>query len=287
MSAVGSDGTRETHLDGKVVMITGAGGGFGRALARQTAARGASVVALDVDAGAADATAQAVIDGGGTAIGLAVDVTRRDELQSAVASAVDRCGRVDVMVNNAGVMPLAFFADHAAAADAWDRCIDINVKGVVNGIAAVYDQMIRQGRGHVVNISSVYGNRGTPGSAVYSATKAAVVVLSESLRLEAQGKIKVTVVRPTGVLGTGLAGGVVNPDAVIGAVVHQLDRFRDRVGRAITGDLTADELDVDDTRYWAITPDDLVAQIVYAIDQPWGITINDITVRATGEDYYI
>ena len=287
MSAVGSDGTREGHLGGKVVMITGAGGGFGRAMARQTAARGANVVALDVDAGAAAATAQALIDDGGTGIGLAVDVTRRDQLQSAVAAAVDRFGRVDVMVNNAGVMPLAFFADHEAAADAWDRCIDINIKGVVNGIAAVYDQMIRQGRGHVVNISSVYGNRGTPGSAVYSATKAAVVVLSESLRLEAQGKIKVTVVRPTGVLGTGLAGGVVNPDAVIGAVIHQLDRFRDRVGRAMTGDLTADELDVDDTRYWAITADDLVAQIVYAIDQPWGITINDITVRATGEDYYI
>jgi NADP-dependent 3-hydroxy acid dehydrogenase YdfG len=275
------------HLDGKVVVITGAGGGFGRALARQTAARRSTVVALDVDGDAAAATAQAVIDGGGVAIGLAVDVTRRDELQSAVGTVVGRFGQVDVMVNNAGVMPLAFFADHAAAADAWDRCIDINIKGVVNGIAAVYDQMIGQGRGHVVNISSVYGNRGTPGSAVYSATKAAVVVLSESLRLEAQGKIKVTVVRPTGVLGTGLASGVVNPDAVIGAVAHQLDRFRDRVGRAMAGGLTPDELDVDDTRYWAITPDDLVAQIVYAIDQPWGITIGDITVRATGEDYFI
>jgi NADP-dependent 3-hydroxy acid dehydrogenase YdfG len=283
---VGSDATRG-HLDGKVVVITGAGSGFGRALAQQAAARRAIVVALDVDGESAGATAQAVIDAGGSAIGVAVDVTRREEVQSAVATAVDRFGRLDVMVNNAGVMPLAFFADHAAAADAWDRCIDINIKGVVNGIAAVYDQMIRQGRGHVVNISSVYGNRGTPGSAVYSATKAAVVVLSESLRLEAQGKIKVTVVRPTGVIGTGLAAGVVNPEAVIGAVVHQLDRFRDRVGRAMTGGLTAGELDVDDTRYWAITPDDLVAQIVYAIDQPWGITINDITIRATGEDYYI
>ena len=287
MSDAGADGAQGGHLDGKVVAITGAGGGFGRALARQTAARGAIVVALDVDGDAAAATAQVVMDGGGTGIGLAVDVTRRDELQSAVATAIDRFGRVDVMVNNAGVMPLAFFADHEAAADAWDRCIDINIKGVINGIAAVYDAMIRQGRGHVVNISSVYGNRGTPGSAVYSATKAAVVVLSESLRLEAQGRIKVTVVRPTGVLGTGLGSGVVNPDAIVGAVAHQLDRFRDRVGRAMAGGLTADELDVDDTRYWAITPDDLVAQIVYAIDQPWGITINDITVRATGEDYLI
>ena len=284
---MGSEGVQGGHLDGKVVVITGAGGGFGRALAAASGGAPSGGRRADVDGAAAAATAQAVIDAGGTAIGLAVDVTHRDDLRSAVAMAVDRFGRVDVMVNNAGVMPLAFFADHAAAADAWDRCVDINIKGVVNGIAAVYDPMIRQGRGHVVNISSVYGNRGTPGSAVYSATKAAVVVLSESLRLEAQGKIKVTVVRPTGVLGTGLGGGVVNPDAIVGAVAYQLDRFRDRVGRAMAGGLTADELDVDDTRYWAITPDELVAQIVYAIDQPWGITINDITVRATGEDYLI
>jgi len=271
----------------KVVVITGAGGGFGRALAQQTAARGAHVVALDVDGDAAAATAKAVSDAGGRAIGLGVDVTRRDDLRSAIATALEQFGQVDVMVNNAGVMPLAFFADHAAAADAWDRCIDINIKGVVNGISAVYDHMVERGRGHVVNISSVYGNRGTPGSAVYSATKAAVVVLSESLRLEAQGKIKVTVVRPTGVLGTGLGGGVINPDAIVGAVAHQIDRFRDRIGRAMASDLTPAEMDDDDTRYWAITPDDLVAQIVYAIDQPWGITINDITIRATGEDYVI
>lgn len=287
MSAAGPEGVRRSHLVGKVVVITGAGGGFGRALAQQTSARGAHVVALDVDGDAAAATAHAVNDAGGPAIGLGADVTRRDDLGSAVATAVERFGHVDVMVNNAGVMPLAFFADHAAASDAWDRCIDINIKGVVNGITAVYDHMLERGRGHVVNVSSVYGNRGTPGSAVYSATKAAVVVLSESLRLEAQGKIKVTVVRPTGVLGTGLGGGVINPDAVVGAVAHQIDRFRDHVGRAMRSDLTREELDVDDTRYWAITPDDLVSQIVYAIDQPWGITINDITVRATGEDYVI
>ena len=102
------------------------------------------------------------------------------------------------MVNNAGVMPLPFFADHAAAADAWDRCIDINVKGVVNGICRRLrpdDPTRPRPRGEHLAGS---GNHGTPGSAVYSATKAAVVVLSGSLRLEGQGKIKVTVVGPTG-----------------------------------------------------------------------------------------
>ena len=100
------------------------------------------------------------------------------------------------MVNNAGVMPLAFYADHADAGAAWERCIDINIKGVLNGIVAVYDQMIAQGRGHIVNLSSIYGNFPVAGAGVYGASKAAVNFLSEALRVEAQGRIKVTVVKP-------------------------------------------------------------------------------------------
>ena len=277
---------RPDHLTGKVILVTGAGGGFGRLLAQMTAARGALVVATDVDGTAAAATAASVIEAGGEAIGVSVDVTRRADLDEAVRQAVERWGSVDVLVNNAGVMPLAFFSDHERAADAWDRCIDINVKGVLNGICAVYDQMIRQGRGHVVNLSSIYGNDGTAGSGVYSATKAAVRVMSESLRVESQGKIKVTVVRPTGVMGTGLGAGVINQGALVGLTGQHAERLGERVQRIVTGaGLRPEETDVDDVRYWAITPDDLVRQIVYAIDQPWGITINDITVRATGEDY--
>ena len=277
---------RPDHLTGKVILVTGAGGGFGRLLAQMTAARGARVVATDVDGTAAAATAASVIEAGGEAIGVSVDVTRRADLDEAVRQAVERWGSVDVLVNNAGVMPLAFFSDHERAADAWDRCIDINVKGVLNGICAVYDQMIRQGRGHVVNLSSIYGNDGTAGSGVYSPTKAAVRVMSESLRVESQGKIKVTVVRPTGVMGTGLGAGVINQGALVGLTGQHAERFGERVQRIVTGaGLRPEETDVDDVRYWAITPDDLVRQIVYAIDQPWGITINDITVRATGEDY--
>ena len=158
---------------------------------------------------------------------------------------------------------------------------------MLNGICAVYDQMIRQGHGHVVNISSIYGNAGTAGSGVYSATKAAVRVLSDSLRVEAQGKIKVTVVRPTGIMGTGLGGGIVNPQALVGLTGQHTERFGERVQRLGSGGLRPEETDVDDVRYWAITPDDLVRQIVYAIDQPWGVTIGDITVRATGEDYIL
>jgi nucleoside-diphosphate-sugar epimerase len=110
--------------------------------------------------------------------------------------------------------------------------------------------------------------------------------MSESLRVESQGRIKVTVVRPTGVMGTGLGAGVINQGALVGLTGQHAERFGERVQRIVTGaGLRPEETDVDDVRYWAITPDDLVRQIVYAIDQPWGITINDITVRATGEDY--
>jgi len=130
------------------------------------------------------------------------------------ARAVDQFGAIDVMVNNAGVMPLSFYADHAEAASAWDRCIDINLKGVLHGIIVVHDQMIEQGRGHIVNISSIYGNYPVAGAAVYGATKAAVNVLSEALRQESQGRIKVTTIRPTGVPTTGLGAGVINPAAV-------------------------------------------------------------------------
>ena len=110
-------------------------------------------------------------------------------------------------------------------------------------------------------------------------------MLSDSLRVESQGKIKVTVVRPTGVMGTGLSAGVVNQGAIVGLTGQNTERFGERVQRLVSGALRPEETDVDDVRYWAITPEDLVRQIVYAIDQPWGVTINDITVRATGEDY--
>jgi NADP-dependent 3-hydroxy acid dehydrogenase YdfG len=276
-----------SHLSGRVVVVTGAASGFGRLIVEKAAARGASVVVADIDADAADAVAEEIAGTGAAAFAVATDVRDLAQVRQLVERCVERFGAVDVLVNNAGVMPLAFFSDHEAASDAWDRCIDINLKGTLHGICAVYDQMAAQGRGHVVNISSIYGNAGTAGSGVYSATKAAVRVLSDSLRVEAQGKIKVTVVRPTGIMGTGLGAGIVNPQALVGLTGQHTERFGERVQRLGSGGLEPEETDVDDVRYWAITPDDLVRQIVYAIDQPWGITIGDITVRATGEDYIL
>ncbi len=275
------------HLDGKVICITGAGSGFGRLVAYLAGAGGAHIVATDIDGAAARETAAAVEAAGGQAIGVTADVCSRVDLTRAVQAGIEQFGSLDVMVNNAGVMPLAFFADHAAAADAWDRCIDINLKGVLNGIIAAHDPMIQQGRGHVVNISSIYGNYANAGAAVYTATKAAVNVLSETLRVESQGKIKVTTVKPTGVPGTGLGAGVINPEAIAGIVGHHGTTFFPNLMAYLSGALPPAQTDIDSIGYWTISPEDLARQIIYVIDQPWGVTISDITVRAAGEEYVL
>ena len=275
------------HMEGRVVVVTGGGGGFGRLIGELCAGRGAKVVLGDVDGAAAEAAAAAITEAGGEAEGVAVDVRDRGQVEALVARAVERFGAVDVMVNNAGVMPLAFFRDHQQAGDAWDRCIDINLKGVLHGITAVHDRMVEQGRGHVVNIASIYANAGTAGSGVYSATKAAVVALSDSLRVESQGTIKVTVVRPTGVLGTGLAAGVVNPGAAVGIVGANEAAYVENVMGFLGGQLDGPKTDIDDPAYWAIAPEVIAAEVVHAIDQPWGVTIGDVTIRATGEQFVI
>jgi NADP-dependent 3-hydroxy acid dehydrogenase YdfG len=281
------NGSESDHIRGKVIVVTGAGSGFGRLTSRMAAARGASIVATDVDGDAVAATAAGIAEAGGQAEAVTADVTSKPDMDEVARRAVERFGAIDVLVNNAGVMPLAFFADHEQAWEAWDRAIDINLKGVVHGIAAVYDRMIEQGRGHIVNISSIYGNKGSAGSGVYSATKAAVAVLSDALRVEGQGKIKVTVVRPTGVLGTNLAAGVINPEAVVGITGQHTERFGERIQQWMTGSLPPEAQEADHVGYWCISPEELAAQIVAVIDTPWGVNISDITVRATGEDYVL
>lgn len=276
-----------SHLQDRVVVITGAGGGFGALIAAKSAQRGARVVASDVDAGAVDAVAASIVEAGGVAVAHVADVTDRTQMHALADRAVAEYGALDIMVNNAGIMPLAFYADHEQAADAWDRCIDINFKGVLHGICAVHDQMITQGRGHVVNLSSIYGNHPVAGAAVYGATKTAVNVLSDSLRVESQGKIKVTTIRPTGVPGTGLGDGIVNGAAMSGILGARGQEFFESIGAVMDGSAPAALSDPDEISYWAITPVELADQVLHAIDQPWGVTISDITVRAAGEYYVI
>ena len=269
------------HLEGRTVIVTGAAGGFGRLLVEKAAALGANVGACDIDADAlADLAGERIEIG-------TVDVTDLAAMRGFADRVVDRFGAIDVMINNAGVMPLAFYADHEAAAGAWDRCIDINIKGVLHGIIAVHDQMISQGRGQVVNISSVYGNAPVGGAAVYGATKAAVNVLSESLRQESLGKIKVTTVRPTGVPGTGLAGGIINVEAVNPVLGANKDQFYDKLAQVFSDDPPVRLTDEDSIELAALAPEQIADQVIHAINQPWGISIADITIRASNDDYIV
>ena len=275
------------HVQGKVVAVTGAGGGFGRLVCLAAAARGAHVVAGDIDEPALTALASEVVAADGNVATLTTDVTDLAAQHALVALALERFGAIDVMVNNAGVMPLAFFADHVNAMAAWNRCIDINFRGVLNGMVAAYDPMIEQGRGQVINVSSIYGNFPVVGAGVYGATKAAVDFLSESLRMESRGRIKVTTVKPTGVPATGLAGGVINPEAVIGILGANAATDFPRFEAMAAGQLPAEEMDPDSIRYFALAPQFIADAILHAIDQPWGVSIGEITVRASGDGYIL
>ena len=274
------------YLAGKTIVVTGAAGGFGSLLCRDALAGGAKVTALDVNSEALDALA-VDLDAQQSLLTVTTDVTDLAAMSAAVAQSAAVFGSVDVMVNNAGTMPLAFLADHAAAADAWSRCIDINIKGTLNGMIAVHDQMVSQGRGHVVNISSIYGNAPVAGAAVYGATKAAVNVMSEAFRVETQGTIKVTIVKPTGVPGTGLGAGVINRAAIIGIMGQNAADYNAVFGALAEGRLDDVDLDPESAGYAVLEPQYIVDQILHAIDQPWGVSVGDITIRATGDRYIL
>lgn len=275
------------YVAGKSIVVTGAGGGFGRLIALKAAARGAKVTLGDINAEAAEAVRQEVRAAGGVAQAVATDVRDLAEVKALVGAAVEAYGAVDVMLNNAGIMPLAFIADHEAAYSAWERCIDINIKGVLNGMVAAHDAMIAAGRGHVINVSSIYGNFPVMGAAVYGASKAAVNFLSESLRVESRGKIKVTTIKPTGVPATGLGGTVVNQAASVGILGQNMPAFLDMVGQMQTGSFPADRLNPENIDYASLAPEHIADAILHAIDQPWGVSIGEMTVRASGDHFVL
>ena len=267
--------------------ITGAGGGFGRLVAQKAAALGAHVTCGDIDLAAAEATAALVTGAGGSALAVETDVRDLAAVKALVAAAIAAHGGIDVMINNAGIMPLAFFSDHEAAYPAWERCIDINIKGVLNGMVAAYDPMIAAGRGQIVNLSSIYGNFPVIGAAVYGASKSAVNFLSESLRVESRGKIKVTTIKPTGVPTTGLSGTVINPAAGVGIVAHNMPDFMDMVQQMGAGTFPAERLSPESIDYASLAPDHIADAVIHAINQPWGVSISEVTVRAAGDHFVL
>jgi len=274
------------YISGKTIVITGAGGGFGRLVAQKAAARGALVTCGDINVEGVEETVAGIVAAGGRAQAVATDVRNLDELKRLVGASVREYGSIDVMLNNAGIMPLAFVADHAQAYDAWMRCIDINMKGVFNGMVAAHDAMISQGRGHFVNISSIYGNFPVAGAAIYGATKAAVNFMSEAVRKEARGKIKVTTIKPTGVPSTGLGGGVVNRAAIVGIVGQNMEPFMALAKGMEEGSLPSDLSDPESISHMPLGPESIADAVLLAIDQPWGVSVSDMTVRASA-DYFV
>ncbi|AKA06625.1 SDR family oxidoreductase [Streptomyces noursei] len=236
----------------KVVLITGASSGIGEATARRLAAAGHH---LFLGARRTDRLAALAEDIGaraGSAVPHALDVTDPTSVRSFVAAAHDRYGRVDVLVNNAGVMPLSRL--DALRVDEWNRMIDVNLRGVLHGIAAVLPLMQAQRSGHIVNVSSVSGLRVDPTAAVYSATKHAVRALSEGLRQESR-ELRVTVISP-GLTRSELTGSI-GDSAVKGAVEGQM-------GIAI--------------------PAAAIGEAVhYAITQPADVDVNELVVRPTAQ----
>ncbi len=229
----------------KVVVISGASSGIGEATARVLAAAGHQVF---LGARREDRLAALAAETGGGYAPL--DVTSRESFQSFVDAAVDRYGRVDVLVNNAGVMPLSLMG--SLKVDEWDRMVDVNIKGVLNGIAAVLPRFT--GGGHVVNVASIGAHMVMPTAAVYCATKYAVWALSEGLRQERED-LRVTVISP-GVTESELAD-------------------------TITEDFAASLMD--DFRKSALPASVIGDAIAYAISQPPEVDVNEIVVRPVSQ----
>jgi len=236
--------------DGKVVAITGASSGIGEAVAVELSKAGATVVLGARRLDRLRATAEAIEAEGGTARARELDVTDRKDFEAFVAAANDEFGRVDVLVNNAGVMPLSPL--RSLKTDEWDRMIDVNVRGVLNGIAAVLPLMERRGHGHVVNVASVGAHAVSPTAAVYCATKYAVRAISDGLRQETDA-LRVTVVSP-------------------GVVTSEL-------ADAITDEPTREAMA--EYRKIALEPDAIARAVRYAVEQPEDVDVNELVVRPT------
>ena len=284
METYKSNYIQKNYVEGKVIIITGASSGFGKLTAKRAAEMGGKIVLAARSEEKLKETVAEIKAAGGEASYIVTDVAKKDDVFAMAKFAVDTYGRIDVLVNNAGTMPLAFFSEHEQALDKWEQCIDISIKGTIFGISAVYDQMIKQGQGQVINVSSIYANFPVAGAGVYQVAKMGVQYLAESLRSECQGNIKVTTIKPTGFMKTNLSSSVVDQMAMMPAVAGPLEILSNWVEEA---PLRPDFHDINSMTYNDPDPQVLADNIIYAINQPWGVSIGDLTVRASGESFVI
>lgn len=234
----------------KVVLITGASSGIGAGIARELSAAGMTIVIGARRIDRLEALARELQAAGGTVLARRLDVTDRADVAAFADAARAAFGRVDVIVNNAGIMPLSPMA--SMKVEEWDRMVDVNIKGVLNGIAAVLPEMTARGSGHVINIASIGALAVSPTAAVYCATKFAVRAISDGLRQERQD-IRVTCIHP-GVVESELAGTITDRAAAEAM----------KTWRAI-----------------GLQPDAIGRAVRYAIEQPDDVDVNEIVVRAT------
>jgi NADP-dependent 3-hydroxy acid dehydrogenase YdfG len=241
-------------IEGKVVAITGASSGIGEATALLLAGRHAKLALGARRTDLLDGLAARVVQAGGEAVWAPADVTRREDVSGLVSLACERYGKLDVLINNAGIGPISPLDD--LRVDEWEAMIDVNLKGVLYGIAAALPVFRQQGFGHIINTASTAAHRIVPNQAVYAATKTSVRVISEGLRQEAGDKLRVTVITP-GFTRTAFADDVTNPE-VRSQIAEAKDRFAmpaDAVGRAIA----------------------------FAIEQPPDIDVGEVIVRPTAQ----
>lgn len=236
-----------TNVIDKTILISGASSGIGEATVRELAGQGAR---LFIGARRTDRLEALAAELGANVAWHALDVTDAQSFATFTDAAAERFGRVDVLVNNAGVMPLSPLA--ALKQDEWTRMIDVNIHGVLNGIAAVLPRFIAQQSGHVVNVASIAAHLVMPSAAVYCATKYAVWAITEGLRQE-HDDIRTTIISP-GVVATELGNDITDPD-----IATALTTWRQK----------------------SLTPDAIARAIRYALEQPEGVDINEVIVRPT------
>ncbi len=248
---------RTPNIADKVVVITGASSGIGESTARLLAGSGAKVVLGARRTDRIDALVKDITGNGGAALGFQADVTKRSEVEALVQGAIHEHGRIDVIVNDAGIMPIAPMA--ALKVEEWDRMIDVNIRGLLFGVAAVLPIMQKQKQGHIINMSSVGGFKvWAPGGTVYSATKFAVRAITEGLRMEHKAdNIRCTIISP-------------------GAVATELPESSSEEG-------TRENL----REFYkiAVPADSIARAIAYAIEQPAEVDVNEIVIRPTKQDF--
>lgn len=245
------------HLQGKAAIVTGASSGIGAATTRALVAQGVRVVAVSRDQNELETFVAGIRKEGGEIVAYQADVTLPDQTAAMAQFAKDTYGSIDILVNNAGLMLFSNWTD--VAIGDWNKMIDVNIKGYLNAIAAVLPVMLAQKSGQILNMDSVAGHQVGPAAGVYSATKFFVQAMTESMRKElgVHHGLRVSTISP-GVIDTGWA-----------------DKVTDPAGRKAAQELNK----------LAIAPDDIASAVVYSLNQPANVTVNDLIISPTRQDW--